>query len=100
MGGEDAEGDNLLERIKSSSLPWVLLGAGVLYLGRKWLLTGDGGGGAEWATDSAHRMAGVESEQISANYSPGCVKVFLNNFAGLKKQNTPQKNHTSRKPFV
>jgi len=91
IGGEDAEGDNLLERIKSSSLPWVLLGAGVLFFGRKWLLTGDGSGGAEWATDSAHRMAGVESEQISANYSPGCVKGSLATLKTITRDND-QKN--------
>jgi len=91
IGGEDAEDGNLIERIKSSALPWVLLGASTLYFGRKWLLTGDGGGGAEWATDSAHRMAGVESEQISANYSPGCVKGSLATLKTITRDND-QKN--------
>lgn len=89
-GEENEEDGNLIERIKSSALPWVLLGASALYFGRKWLLTGDGGG-AEWATDSAHRMAGVESEQISANYSPGCVKGSLATLKTITRDND-QKN--------
>jgi len=74
--------------------------AGAFYLSRK--MTASMGGEVDWADrlagESGRQMSGVESQLISAKYSPGCVDCGVKSFKTVTRDN--DQKHASKNAVV